>query len=107
MKVSKIYDNFFKINRDSIVLVSSFSILIYIFGYILFFASGYKYGVDSNLFRLNQNAQQIHSILTVSANLTVFFIFRFFLNKYLPKQIFLPIAKNSFLNGFYVQFHYY
>ncbi|MBO6971835.1 MAG: hypothetical protein JJ840_07695 [Prochlorococcus marinus CUG1431] len=96
MKASKIYDKFFTISRDSIIGVSSFTILIYIFGYIIFFASGYKYGVDTNLLRLNQNAKEIYSILTVSANLTVFFIFRFFLNKYLPKQIFLPIAKNSF-----------
>lgn len=98
MRVSNNDKNTFIVSRNSLIGVSSFTILIYVLGYIVFFASGYRYGVDPNLYRINQNALQIHSILTVSANIFVCFIFIFLLRKYLPKQIFLPIANNSFFN---------
>ena len=90
--------NNFSVSRNSIILLSNFTIALYIFGYIIFFASGYQYGVDPNLLELNLKSSNYYSILTIGANFFILFIFRYLLDKYLPKILFLPVANKSFLN---------
>lgn len=93
-------DYIFALKRKTLLISISISILIYCVGYLIYFFSGYSFGVDRMLAKYNSRTPFYSSFLTVGTNIFVLFAFiKLSLFKF-PEVVNIRRISSSFLSLF-------